>query len=137
MRACVRVRPALAAEQASYGERIPGMSEASFAQFEYHACLVDACKREVVVLSEERRIGRPTGNLASQRFGTDDIYGEDCDDDAVYTSAVAPLVEAARAGGVRCIRQVRSVAQAPTIVLRRRRLEPSRARGSGRGGGGG
>ena len=93
----IRVRPPLPSEVARYGNAIPGMGAASFAQYEYEACLVDHQQREIVVLSEERMIGQPTGALAVQRFRADEVFGGgDCNDgggdDAVFVGAVLPLV---------------------------------------------
>ena len=94
IRTCVRVRPTLAHEQQRCGERIPGMSAASFAQFEYESVVVDRRSREICVLSEVRLIGEPTGDLAVERFAADDAFGGgDNDDAAVFDRAVCPLVE--------------------------------------------
>ena len=43
---CVRVRPTLEHEQQLLGQRIPGMSDASFAQFDYESCLCDRDNRD-------------------------------------------------------------------------------------------
>ena len=94
IRTCIRVRPTLTHEQQRCGERIPGMSAASFAQFEYESVVIDRRSREICVLSEVRLIGQPTGDLAVERFAADDAFGGgDNDDAAVFDRAVCPLVE--------------------------------------------
>lgn len=99
LKTCIRVRPPLYDELARYGNRIPGMGQASFAQFEYESCMVDkSSRREVVVLSEERKIGKPTGKLTKQRFSADEAFGGS-NDDEVFEGAVGPLVKHALAGG--------------------------------------
>ena len=99
LHAACRVRPVLPSEEATFGARIPGMGAASFAQFEYLAALVDKPRNSVVVLSEERRIGKPTGSLINERVATDTVFGDKDGDDQVYASCVAPLVESVRGGG--------------------------------------
>ena len=94
---CIRVRPPLACETARFGSRIPGMGAASFAQFEYESCLVDVSRQEVAVLSEERKIGKPTGRLSTQRFSADWVFGGA--NEEVFEAAVLPLVRHARRGG--------------------------------------
>eukprot|EP00756_Hemistasia_phaeocysticola_P045339 Hpha_TRINITY_DN19094_c0_g1::TRINITY_DN19094_c0_g1_i1::g.138405::m.138405/K10393/KIF2_24, MCAK; kinesin family member 2/24 len=95
----VRVRPALAHEREKYGQRIEGSGPASFAQFEYEACVVQRAARKVHLLSERRRLGAPTGELATTSFTADYVFGEGEDNDTIFSSAVQPLVELAAAGG--------------------------------------
>ena len=96
---CVRVRPMLAHERVRLGGRIEGNGPASFAQFEYEACVVERSARKVHLLSEARKLGAPTGELDSVAFDTDDVFGAADDDAAVFASAVEPLVQLAAAGG--------------------------------------
>jgi hypothetical protein len=94
LRTCLHVRPPLPHEVAAYGQPIPGMGRASFAQIEYEACFADRSKGEVCVLSEERVIGQPTGRLKEQRAAADDSFGGEGDsDDVVFQCAVRPLVD--------------------------------------------
>ena len=67
IQACIRVRPLLEVERASLATRLPGRTGASFAEFEYEAVLADPPRR-VHLLSEKKRLGRPTGKLACQCF---------------------------------------------------------------------
>ena len=96
---CVRIRPTLDHERALLGQRIPGMSGASFAQFDYESCLCDRRRQEICVLTEKRKIGKPTGGLNQQRFRADDVFGDGDDNDAVFEGALAPLIDDVANGG--------------------------------------
>ena len=105
LRTCVRIRPPLAREIAAYGLPIAGLSRASFAQLEYEACFADRSTGEVVVLSEERVIGQPTGQLEEHRAAADETFGDGDSDEIVFERTVRPLVErtlTTRAGSTFC-----------------------------------
>ena len=54
---------------------------------------------KVHVLSEARKLGKPTGKIATQVFTPHHVFGPNETDDAVYNTSVSPLVAHALAGG--------------------------------------
>eukprot|EP00966_Prymnesium_polylepis_P249168 5760845-Prymnesium_polylepis.1 len=99
LRVCVRVRPVLAHESERMGCPIDGATAASFAQYEYEACMAQRPRRQVVLLGEKRKVGAPTGELEETAFTADDVFGDADSDDVVYAAAAGPLVERALSGG--------------------------------------
>ena len=96
---CVRVRSLLARERVALGQRIPGNTAVSFAQFEYDALVADEVSGKVHVLSEARKFGRPTGKMAARVFKPDRVFGPGASSNAVFDAAVSPLVALALRGG--------------------------------------
>ena len=96
---CVRVRPMLASERALVGKDIPGHTASSLSQVDYDAVVADTVAGKVHVLSEARKLGKPTGKIATQVFAPHQVFGPDATDAAVFNGAVAPLVAHALAGG--------------------------------------
>jgi hypothetical protein len=96
---CVRVRPMLPDERERVGKDIPGNNDKSFAQVDYDATVADSVAGKVHVLSEARKLGKPTGKMATQVFTPHQVFGPNETDDAVYNASVSPLVAHALAGG--------------------------------------
>ena len=89
----IRVRPLLEAERDTLGFRLEGRTHTSFAQFEYDSIIAEPARRRIHVLSEARRLGKPTGALASESFKADEVFDSSDDHSAVFDGAVRPLVE--------------------------------------------
>ena len=99
VRVCVRVRPMLPDERELLGKDIPGHTAASSSQVDYDAVVADSVAGKVHVLSEARKLGKPTGKIATQVFTPHHVFGPNETDDAVYDASVSPLVAHALAGG--------------------------------------
>jgi len=98
IRVCVRVRPTLEPEKAKIGREIPGNTDKSNAQVEYEAVVVPE-RGVVVTLSEARKLGNPTGEIAARKFVAHRAFAPDESNDAVYADAIAPLVACVQSGG--------------------------------------
>jgi hypothetical protein len=96
---CVRVRPVLPDERELIGKDIPGRTASSQFHIEYDAVVADSVSGKVHVLSEARKLGKPTGKIATQVFTPHHVFGPNETDDAVYNTSVSPLVAHALAGG--------------------------------------
>jgi len=96
---CVRVRPVLPDERELIGKEIPGRTASSQFHIEYDAVVADSVSGKVHVLSEARKLGKPTGKIATQVFTPHHVFGPNETDDAVYNTSVSPLVAHALAGG--------------------------------------
>ena len=96
---CVRVRPMLPDERELLGKDIPGHTAASSSQVDYDAVVADSVAGKVHVLSEARKLGKPTGKIATQVFTPHHVFGPNETDDAVYDASVSPLVAHALVGG--------------------------------------
>lgn len=96
---CVRVRPVLPDERELLGKDISGHTAASSSQVDYDAVVADSVAGKVHVLSEARKLGKPTGKIATQVFTPHHVFGPNETDDAVYDASVSPLVAHALAGG--------------------------------------
>ena len=76
----------------------------------------------VVTLSEARKLGNPTGEIAARKFVAHRAFAPEESNDAVYADAIAPLVACVQSGG----------AASRWRTARRRRARPSRSRPSSR-----